>query len=216
MKPNPLLNGLVKEFGGIIRDFCSKEGSQIVSNYLQPRGIPLNSGQLLSLFPEFLDRFEGRFENKPVADDSDEQHAGIEGPALETAVGATDDCHESSEAPIQCPYPEFDPSDSIPISRSSQIVCESLEPIPSVQGPHGSHSVGGAFESHANGSEYVATDFPTCIEPVLCMADLSPEDDPCDTFKDGPLSQIAETQINQDWLGFLDDHCNLYSDFLEE
>ncbi|KAJ4056912.1 hypothetical protein NW761_003483 [Fusarium oxysporum] len=211
--PNPLLNGLVEEITGMIRDIWSKEGSQIVSNYLHARGIPLNSGQLLSLLPELLDKVEGRFENKPVEDDSDEQHAGIESPPLETAIGETDGSHKSSEAPSQYPYHEFDPSDLIPITSSTSKACDSPQPTSGVQSPHDFSSGGGAFESQANCSEYVATDFSMYTKPVLCMTVLSPADDPCDIFKEGPLSQMAGTQIHQDWLGLPDD---CYLNFLEE
>ncbi|SCV37104.1 uncharacterized protein FFB14_06426 [Fusarium fujikuroi] len=208
--PNPLLNGLVKEITGMIRDIWSKEGGQIVSNYLHTRGIPLNSGQLLSLLPELLDKVDGRFENKP--DDSDEQHAGVESPPLETTIGGTDSSHKNPETLIQYPYPELDPSDLILFTRSNSMVCDSPQPISGVQVPHDFASVGGAFESQANSSEHATADFSN-IGQLLCMDAFSPVDDPCDIIKEDPLSEMARPQFHPDWHGSSD---NYYFKFLEE
>ncbi|KAF5558255.1 hypothetical protein FNAPI_5126 [Fusarium napiforme] len=210
--PNPLLNGLVKEITGMIRDIWSKEGGQLVSNYLHTRGIPLDSGQLLSLLPELLDKFEGRFEGKPVENDSDEQHAGIESPPLENAIGGTDVSHESSETPIQYPFPELGPLSLIPVTSLTSTACNSPQSTSGVQVPHDFASIGGAFESQANSSEYAGTDFSN-TEQSLYMDILSPADDPCDITIEGPLSEMAEPRFHPDWHGLPNDY---YFKFLEE
>ncbi|KAF4494793.1 hypothetical protein FAGAP_9068 [Fusarium agapanthi] len=213
IRPNPLLNGLVKEITGMIREIWSKEGGHIVSNYLHTRGISLNSGQLLSLLPELLDKFEGRFENNPFEDPPEEQYASIKGPMLETAIGETDGSQKSAAALSRYSNHDLDPSNLVPNTGSTPIACDSPNPISGVQVSHDFASVGAAFESQTNSSEYATIDYPIYPEQLLCMEFLSPADDQWDVFREGPLSQMAGSHISPDWRGIPDDY---YYNFLEE
>ncbi|KAH7254227.1 uncharacterized protein BKA55DRAFT_539062 [Fusarium redolens] len=211
--PKPLLDGVVKEMTGIIRDIWSQDGNQIVSNYVQARGIPVSSGQLLSLLPELLDRVEDRFESKPLKDESDEQLADIKRPLMETNIGARDDSQHGSATLGHCPYRGFNASDFVPIATSAFLPSDPLKPMSVAGDPYDSQSVGVAFESRETCSEYAATSFPAYTEPLLCMTVLNPADHPYDIFKRGALSQMAGTGTHQNWLGLSDDYS---LNFLEE
>ncbi|KAF5533275.1 hypothetical protein FMEXI_11879 [Fusarium mexicanum] len=206
IRPNPLLNGLVKEFTGMIRDIWSKEGSQIVSNYLHTRGISLDSSQLLSLLPELLDKFEGRFENNPLEYHPEEQYSGIKGPMLESAIGEIGGSQKSAAAASQYSNHDLDPSNLVHNTGSTSTVCDSPKAISGVQVSHDFASVGAAFELQANGSECFTTDYSIYPEQLHYMEFLSPVDGQWGVFKEGPLSQVAGSQISPDCLGMPDDY----------
>ncbi|KAJ9427633.1 hypothetical protein QL093DRAFT_2207272, partial [Fusarium oxysporum] len=186
--PKPLLDGIAKEMTGIIRDIWSQDGNQIVSNYVQTRGLPASSGEMLSLLLELLDRVEDRFENKPLLNESGKQLSGIKRPLMEANIRARDDSRQDSATLAHYPFRgSIDPLMSISVAEDS----------------YDTQSAGVAFEPRENCSEYAASSFPAYTEPLLCMTVLNPTDHPYDIFRQGPLSQMARPEIDQDWPGSL-------------
>ncbi|RKL01434.1 hypothetical protein BFJ68_g5179 [Fusarium oxysporum] len=211
--PKPLLDGIAKEMTGIIRDIWSQDGNQIVSNYVQTRGLPASSGEMLSLLLELLDRVEDRFENKPLLNESGKQLSGIKRPLMEANIGARDDSRQDSATLAHYPYRGFNVSDFANVETSTFRSSDPLMSISVAEDSYDTQSAGVAFEPRENCSEYAASSFPAYTEPLLCMTVLNPTDHPYDIFRQGPLSQMARPEIDQDWPGLSDDYS---LSFLEE
>ncbi|KAM0315525.1 hypothetical protein ACHAPQ_011565 [Fusarium lateritium] len=209
--PDPLLGGIVKEMTGIIRDILSQDGSRIVSDYVQTRGLPASSAEMSSSLLELLDTVEDRFETKPLLGESVEQLADTKKPVIETNLGERDESRQDSAALAQYPYQGFNLSDFAPTATSGFRTSDSLEPVSVTEDPYGLQSIGAAFEPRESCFEFTATSFPACTEPLRCLAVLDSTDHPYDIFKQDPSSQMASSKIDQDWeifgdysLNFLD------------
>ena len=87
---NPHLNSMVEEVFGIIRDFCNKEGHQVVSSFVQSRGLPVGNIDLLQpLLTELLGVIQSRIEQKSRESASREALvARTENDLSDTEVGA--------------------------------------------------------------------------------------------------------------------------------
>ncbi|KAF5681683.1 hypothetical protein FCIRC_5408 [Fusarium circinatum] len=211
--PKPFLDGIAKEMTGTIRDIWSQDGSQIVSKYVQERGLPASPGQLLSLLPELLDKVEDRFENKQIKNESDEQLPNIERPLAEINTGARDDSYQGSTTLSDCSYrPCYAPAFN-PMPTSAFLPSDFLKSMSVPRYHCDPQSVKEAFELEETDSECATTSFAAHPEPLICMTASDPADHPYDIFQQGPLSQTAGTEIYQDWLGLSDDYS---LNFLEE
>ncbi|CCT72124.1 uncharacterized protein FFB20_10441 [Fusarium fujikuroi] len=127
--PKPLLDGVVKEMTGIIRDIWSKDGNQIVLKHIQAQGFPRAPHELLSLLPDFLDAVEDRFEKKPVGVNVNQQIAVTQEPASKTMTKRLGDRHQSSLNPFKTPYYMPEMSIYTPISPSASFMRDSSTPI---------------------------------------------------------------------------------------
>ncbi|KAM0427995.1 hypothetical protein ACHAQK_011805 [Fusarium lateritium] len=203
--PNPLLGGIAKEMTGIIRDIWTQDGSQIVANYVQARGLPASSAEMSSSLLELLDRVEDRFETTPLLGESVEQLADIKKPVIETNIGERGESRQDSAALAPYPYQGFNLSDFAPTATSAFRTSDSLKPVSVTADPYDLQSVGAAFEPWEICFDFTASSFPAYTEPLLCLAALDFTDDPYDIFKQKPSSQMASSTIDQDW-GLSDDY----------
>lgn len=209
--PKPLLDGIAKEMIGIIRDICSQDGSQIVSNYVQTRGLPASSGEMLSSLLELLNKVEDRFGDGPLLGESGEQSANVKKTVMETVIGERDESRQNSTPLDQYPYWGCHLSDFAPTTIPAFRTSDSLEPVSATEDTCDLQSVE-VYEPWETSSGFAASGFPAHIEPLPYVTVLDPTDHPYDIFKQGSLSQMASLEIHEDW-GLLDD-CSL--DFLGE
>ncbi|KAF4954452.1 hypothetical protein FGADI_5231 [Fusarium gaditjirri] len=193
--PKPLLDGVVKEMTGIIRDIWSKDGNQIVSKHIQTQGMPASSDQLLSLVPELLDSVEDRFENKPAEKGSNQQIARPKKPALKLTTEGMYSGHQDSTDPYQIPLYMPDNSNYTPISTSASLTREYSTPIFGTQNPYDLLSVGGVFESQA--MPYSPAGFPAFLEPLNDGGIFYPSYDPWDTPEQTPTVKMGMTEVQQ-------------------
>ncbi|KAF5631719.1 hypothetical protein F52700_6641 [Fusarium sp. NRRL 52700] len=211
--PKPFLDGIAKEMTGIIRGIWSQDGSQIVSMYVQERGLPSSPGQLLSLLPELLDKVEDRFENEPLKNKSEEQHLDIKGHITEANIGATGNSYQGSTTLGDCPYRPYHGSDFGPVSNSSFLPSHLLKSMSVARYHCDPHLVEEALEPGETDSECATTSFGAHTEPLICMTAFDPAEHPYGIFQHDSLSQTAGTEIYHDWLRVSDDYS---LNFLEE
>lgn len=210
--PKPLLDGIFKEMTGIIRDIWSQDGSQIVSRYVQTRGLPASSGEMLSSLLELLDGVEDRFENKPLSGEPMEQLADIKEPEMESKRGKRDESRQNSAALAQYPYQEPNLSDFTPAATSALRSRDSLKATSLSEDSYDFQFIGAAFEQREKCSDFAASGFTAYTEPLLYYTVSDPTDNPYDIFKQGPSSQMASPEMSQDWWLFNDNSL----DFLVE
>ncbi|RBR00386.1 hypothetical protein FVER53590_29056 [Fusarium verticillioides] len=128
-KPKPFLDGVVKEMTAIIGDIWSKDGDQIVAKYIQTRGMPVSSAQLLTLLPDLLQSVGDRSEDKPVGANTKQQIAGTQEPTVKTTTKEICSCHQGSVNPLQNPYDMPEMSRYTHISPSASFTRHSSTPI---------------------------------------------------------------------------------------
>ncbi|KAL5610170.1 hypothetical protein FOVSG1_004851 [Fusarium oxysporum f. sp. vasinfectum] len=207
--PKPLLDGVVKEMTGIIRDIWSRDGDQIVSKHIQTRGMPVSSDQLLSLLPELLDSVEDRFENKPVEMGSDQQIAGTKKPALKMTTERIYNGHRYSTDPYQMPHHMPNVSNYIPISTSASLTRDSPTPIFGIENPYDLRSVGGVFELQA--MPYSLTSFPAYLEPLNDRGISDSVYDPWGILKQISVVKMGMTEVQQQCLELQNNYYDNYT-----
>ncbi|EMT66124.1 hypothetical protein FOC4_g10006512 [Fusarium odoratissimum] len=207
--PKPLLDGVVKEMTGIIRDIWSRDGDQIVSKHIQTRGMPVSSDQLLSLLPELLDSVEDRFENKPVEMGSDQQIAGTKKPALKMTTERIYSGHRYSTDPYQMPHHMPNVSNYIPISTSASLTRDSPTPIFGIENPYDLRSVGGVFELQA--MPYSLTSFPAYLEPLNDRGISDSVYDPWGILKQISVVKMGMTEVQQQCLELQNNYYDNYT-----
>ncbi|EXK78850.1 hypothetical protein FOQG_16494 [Fusarium oxysporum f. sp. raphani 54005] len=162
--PKPLSHGVVKEITGIIRDIWSKEGSEIISRCLQARGMPIGSGQLLSLLPELLDRVEERFERKPPESNKNERTPNTEKTVMEATLGGTDYFHLSSTN-FELPSDQgFHAPGSDPLTTPLLLARKSPMPVSSIGDSYDLQPAGVVLESQDRHWEHNLNNLSTFSE----------------------------------------------------
>ncbi|RKK10966.1 hypothetical protein BFJ63_vAg17002 [Fusarium oxysporum f. sp. narcissi] len=160
----PFSHGVVKEITGIIRDIWSKDGSEIISSCLQARGMPIGSGQLLSLVPKHLDRVEERFERKLPETNKNEQTPNTGKAAMAATLGGTDCIYltsTNSEPPTE---KGFQVPSSAPLAAPVLLAREPPMPVCSIENYYDCESAGVVFEPQGHDWEYHLNNLSTSPE----------------------------------------------------
>ncbi|RYC79203.1 hypothetical protein BFJ63_vAg17918 [Fusarium oxysporum f. sp. narcissi] len=160
----PFSHGVVKEITGIIRDIWSKDGNEIISSCLQARGMPISSGQLLSLVPELLDRVEERFEQKLPERNTNEQTPNTGKDVMAATLGGTDYFYltsTNSEPPTE---QGFQVPSSAPLAAPVLLAREPPMPVCSIGNYYDCQPAGVVFESQGHDWEYNSNNLSTSPE----------------------------------------------------
>ncbi|KAJ4118301.1 hypothetical protein NW769_003104, partial [Fusarium oxysporum] len=209
--PKPLLDGVVKEMTGMIRDIWSQDGGKIIAKHIQTRGMPVSPDQLLSLLPDLLDSVEDQFENKPVGVNANQQTAVTKKPAVKMTTGGIYGGHQYSTDPYQMPHHMHNFSNYIPISNSASLMRDSPTPIFGVQSPDDLRSVGRVFESQAMPCLYPPASFPEYLEPLSDGGMSDSFNDPWGVLRPISAAKMGITEVQQQCLELQNDYCDNYT-----